>query len=61
MIEEEKESEAVMVSPLIKDLIDDILKDIDYNSNSIESNCWKGLVLFVLNKVALSDQKIHEN
>ena len=60
MVQEEKESEVIMISPLVKDLIDDIVKDIDYNSNSVDINCWKGVVLFVLNKVALADRKIHE-
>ena len=50
-------TESLNISPLMKDLIDELLKDIDYNSNSIESNSCRALTLYVLNKVAIKNNK----
>ena len=49
--------EDIAISPLIKDIVEDCLKDIDYNSNQIETNSWKGIVMYMVDKVARYNNK----
>ena len=38
-------------SPLLRDIIAEALKEIDYNTNAIDVNCHKVIALYVISKI----------
>ena len=45
------ESSVSISSILLKDLITECLKDIDYNTNALDVNCAKVIVIYVISKI----------